>query len=566
MADQDIRMQAARARVEARREARRAGEIIQKKPRYGHRRLKDGLERSQKLAVKRGGICISKEYKNSTTEMQWKCVNGHEFFMQYGKVRAGQWCPRCRIWRREEMCRLILEGLYDLPFPLSWPEWLIGRNGKRISLDGYSVSLGIAFEHHGQQHYNHIDWFHRGNNSLDARRELDARRVWQCKRNNVLLLEIPYWVKQEDLPGWIVEKLVELGAPSPKNKPCVCYPMDVFGSKRLQELRDMVSARGGVLLESEYKGSYEKHKLRCARGHEWSSLPQNIKRGVWCRECWKIDLSQAHTDGYKRAKSFVESRGGEFFIASYEGQRTPCLVRCARGHEWNTKIGDLIRGKWCKKCASVARRMTMERIQEIARQKGGVCLSREYTGRDDKAKWRCANGHEWETFFRNVMSGTWCPKCSKSSVYNRNNRSRVLTIQDMQQAAKVNNGECLSEVYINNITKLRWRCFVGHEWNAVPSSIRQGSWCPECAKISLGKARLYTIEDVCSFAKEKNGACLSSVYVNSREKLRWRCEKGHEWEACFGNIKTGHWCPVCARARVWIIRKSRIALSEVKNG
>ena len=32
-------------------------------------------------------------------------------------------------------------------------------------------------------------------------------------------------------------------------------------------------------------------------------------------------------------------------------------------------------------------------------------------------------------------------------------------------------------------------------------------------------------------AQEHGGDCLSTFYVNNNTKLRWRCAKGHEWEA-----------------------------------
>ncbi|WP_373322126.1 zinc-ribbon domain-containing protein [Paraburkholderia adhaesiva] len=50
-------------------------------------------------------------------------------------------------------------------------------------------------------------------------------------------------------------------------------------------------------------------------------------------------------------------------------------------------------------------------------------------------------------------------------------------------------GECLSERYVNNETKLRWRCAKGHEWEAVPASVIKGSWCPQCAILNQTRAR-----------------------------------------------------------------------------
>lgn len=43
-------------------------------------------------------------------------------------------------------------------------------------------------------------------------------------------------------------------------------------------------------------------------------------------------------------------------------------------------------------------------------------------------------------------------------------------------------GKCISEEYLGVETKLQWECNKGHQWFAVPYSIKRGHWCPECGK------------------------------------------------------------------------------------
>ena len=45
------------------------------------------------------------------------------------------------------------------------------------------------------------------------------------------------------------------------------------------------------------------------------------------------------------------------------------------------------------------RKLTLEICQEAARERGGECLSTEYRDIRTKMKWRCGEGHEWETCF-----------------------------------------------------------------------------------------------------------------------------------------------------------------------
>jgi hypothetical protein len=109
--------------------------------------------------------------------------------------------------------------------------------------------------------------------------------------------------------------------------------------------------------------------------------------------------------------------------------------------------------------------------------------------------------------------------------------------------AKKRGGACLSTTYVDSQTKLRWRCREGHEWEAVPVSISNGTWCPTCAG-----TRVLGIAAMRALAAERGGSCLSTQYVNVFTKLRWRCAKGHEWEAIPDQLRwRKSWCPVCAR-------------------
>lgn len=49
-------------------------------------------------------------------------------------------------------------------------------------------------------------------------------------------------------------------------------------------------------------------------------------------------------------------------------------------------------------------------------------------------------------------------------------------------------------------------------------------------------------------AAERGGKCLSSAadYVNSRSALSWQCAEGHRWSANWGSVSTGAWCSECA--------------------
>jgi hypothetical protein len=115
----------------------------------------------------------------------------------------------------------------------------------------------------------------------------------------------------------------------------------------------------------------------------------------------------------------------------------------------------------------------------------------------------------------------------------------------MKRLARRRGGECLSTDYVNATTKLQWRCRDGHEWEATPGSIVQGSWCWVCGHVTSSTAPL-TIEDMQATAAARGGLCLSATYVNTQTPLLWQCALGHTWKARPSNVRTKSWCPTCA--------------------
>lgn len=181
--------------------------------------------------------------------------------------------------------------------------------------------------------------------------------------------------------------------------------------------------------------------------------------------------------------------------------------------------------------------LTIDDMRQFAIKKGGWCLSEEYVNQSNYLIWKCSEGHVWEAKYKRIRNGSWCPICSRKSRRGKQRLNR--TIDDMRQIAKDRGGDCLSETYINVSTKLLWKCKEGHTWEAPPSTIKKGSWCPICSRNSETRKQnlKLTIDDMRQIAKERSGDCLSDIYVNSHTKLLWQCKEGHTWEAIPSNIK-----------------------------
>ena len=123
------------------------------------------------------------------------------------------------------------------------------------------------------------------------------------------------------------------------------------------------------------------------------------------------------------------------------------------------------------------------------------------------------------------------------------------TIEEMRILAAAHEGRCLSAVYKNARTKLFWQCRAGHRWWTTPEHVQSGSWCPQCWASRRGHSRRLELSEMQSIAASRGGRCLSVEYVNARVDLLWQCKDGHRWEATPDTIKSGHWCSVCGNRR-----------------
>ena len=150
----------------------------------------------------------------------------------------------------------------------------------------------------------------------------------------------------------------------------------------------------------------------------------------------------------------------------------------------------------------------LQRMVAAAEERGGVLLSEHFEGFQEKYRWRCNNGHEWESSYTSVINQeTWCPRCAGVAKYR---------IEDVKAHAIARGGQCLSQEYSGAHSHLQWRCDLGHTWHATWNSVLQGSWCPAC-----GGSQILTIAEMKRLARDRGGCCLSDVYVNSKTKLRW---------------------------------------------
>jgi hypothetical protein len=429
----------------------------------------------QRLAANRDGKCLSTSYRNSGTKLEWKCGNNHQWYASPGSIASGSWCPECSTGLGERICRIIFETIFKAKFQRVRPEWLIDSSGARLELDGYNESLKLAFEHQGEQHYN-IRGYRNKDIAEDAfaiQIQRDQFKTNKCAELGITLIPIPEVgsrLKADDALHYILDELAQRGIVQPSHfnvtqvdlKPAYCPQL-------LKEYQDIAILRGGRLVSEAYININTQLIWECGNKHQWRATPSKIKHA----------------------------------------------------------------GSWCPTCAG--RNKTIEALKTAAAKRGGKCLSSIYVDMFSLYRFVCAEGHEWEASANNVLNNsTWCRICSGY---------KKKTITDMFQLAKSKGGECLSNEYVSAHSKLKWRCKEQHTWEATPNSIARGRWCAACS----GRKKK-TFIDMHQLATNLKLICLlpkTSEYISAKQKIKWKCSKGHTFERCYDKLKIRANCPHC---------------------
>ncbi|WP_392560375.1 hypothetical protein [Orbus mooreae] len=103
-------------------------------------------------------------------------------------------------------------------------------------------------------------------------------------------------------------------------------------------------------------------------------------------------------------------------------------------------------------------------------------------------------------------------------------------------------GEWLNPDELTQTGKLYIRCSNMHIFKFRVFHLHRGQWCPDCYFNNLR----YSLKDIELLAKQKKGKCLTKDYKNSRQRLTWQCQYGHNWQMSIDGYQKGQWCPVCS--------------------
>jgi thiol-disulfide isomerase/thioredoxin len=455
----------------------------------------------QTLAYLMGGRCLSKEYINDKTSLEWQCQKGHRWEATYHSIRQGGWCMSCA---RHEGKLLKLT------------EYATEHGGKLLSTQYINSKEKYQWQcskgHIWNQTFSNLrksGWCPKCKKERFDVFMLNRLRNKVQQREGILLSE-----KYNSSYGLLKVQCKEghQWQANAQNLLIGYWCKKCAGSDRLnlQQMQEVAAKKGGKCLSASYKNKDAKLLWQCSKGHQWMATPRNVMASTWCPKCriknsddtnWPKVMKQAskkfflhnkhfkkHTlakaGGAEMANFLAGIREGQCLTKEYTHSRVKMQWQCKHKHTWFAPMEFITAGCWCPYCNG-KNKSTLNEIQQLAKVKGGKCLSTEYKNSNQKLLWQCSKGHQWESTLAHIKKGSWCHTC---------NGGKRLTLEYMQAIALKHGGKCLSTTYINKYTKLLWECGQGHQWHTTYSTIYKGSWCPQCGLKKMGKTHQQTMK------------------------------------------------------------------------
>lgn len=341
--------------------------------------------------------------------------------------------------------------------------------------------------------------------------------------------------------------------------------------------------KNSITADSITEGSHYKAWWQCLKfsDHIWQTMVtvriNKLKKGgrVSCPFCsgQKImnSTSIATTHPLIAIELHPTKNGGIDATQVTAGSSKKLWWKCAKGHEYETRVSHRIKGTGCPICAGKLESLAQhnpELIKEWHPLKNGKLTPSDVTaGSAKKVWWKCPNAsdHEWQAVVHQRVAGSQCPFC----VSRRTAESGSLfkTHFDLLKEWDYEKNKTISpkQVSAGSGQYAWWKCSKGHEWKTRINHRVAGRGCPYCS--GLKPSPTYNLlflnpELSKEWNYQKNGKLKPpDVTPGSSKKVWWLCKNNHEWQAEVNHRVDGRGCPFCNSG--WTIEKIRLFLKSL---
>ena len=489
-----------------------------------------------------GGECLSTEYEGVYQELQFKCGNGHVFYRQPALIFKSNpsqqvWCPHCKGNNlSENICRAIFESAYGEQFPNKYPgSWLVNSRGNKMQLDGYCSKLNMAFEYHGEQHYKQVGRY-PGHNLIQRQID-DETKITLCASHGVTLIVIPFFnlklLKAGNVVNHISEQCGKHGVDLPEiNESHLEDLFQYYSSGKLAELKALAVSRCGKLLSNEYKGMNYPLEWKCLNCEHVWVQTPNP---IYYQNTWCPNCAGNSKQSIEDMHDLAKEKGGYCLSTEYISSKSHIHWKCGTcSNDWYATPDNIKAATWCEECAKLkVRNKSKGRFVNLLDSKGAL-YEGEYKNTRTKVLIKCKNNHSWRTTPGSLLHhGSWCSLCNREEM-------REAFQKEIEDTVLRQKGTCEGEYQTSN-TVFSITCNNNHSWNPTATSLLAGHWCKECKKDEVRREFSNELEELIT----SKGGRLISEYINARTKVIVECREQHSWEITPDYLRSGGWCRIC---------------------
>jgi hypothetical protein len=172
-------------------------------------------------------------------------------------------------------------------------------------------------------------------------------------------------------------------------------------------VKEKIESEGYELLSEDYVNTYTPLKIRCNKGHVYSTPFTVWKRGGRCRYCQhdrlRLDIEFVRSEFIKE--------GYKLLSTEYHNSRSRLNFICPNGHYHFITWGNWKSGCRCGKCAHNVK-FNIDFVRNCFNLEGYMLLTENYINQKQKLKYICPRGHVNVITFSDWRYGNCrCSKC-----------------------------------------------------------------------------------------------------------------------------------------------------------
>lgn len=314
----------------------------------------------------------------------------------------------------------------------------------------------------------------------------------------------------------------------------------------IDDVREHMESVGCKLLSTNYRVVMDIVEYECKCGNTTSKIYKSFKVFPYCELCIADNKSKI-TKGRSKytideVRKVFEDAGCKLLSTEYIGVNSKLKYECHCDREAEISFAKFKNGRRCMKCAIDTRANKRRHpystvVSDIKKMHYRLLTTEEeYIDASSPITLICNNNHIEKTTYRAILKGRTCTSCSGLAKH---------TIDTARAIFEKAGCELLETEYVNNNTKMKYKCSCGNASSIKLQNFIMGKRCYECRNSKISKAKAHDYEYIKSFFEENGCTLLSTEYENITVPLVYTCRCNREGRSSFATFKTNKRCREC---------------------